>query len=72
MLAAVEFSFAKDDQGRVIDFTPQFTAGLTQYFFPCIIIFSCHLQTHRFSSVMVFPCNISPRSHIHSELVDLL
>jgi hypothetical protein len=32
MLAAVEFSLAKDDQGNVIDFTPQFTGGLTQYF----------------------------------------
>jgi hypothetical protein len=32
MLAAVEFSFAIDDQGKVIDFTPQFTGGLTQYF----------------------------------------
>lgn len=30
MLAAVEFSFAKDDQGKVIDFTPQFTTGLTR------------------------------------------
>ncbi|KAG1761047.1 cytochrome P450 [Suillus occidentalis] len=53
MLAAVEFSFARDDQGKVIDFTPQFTGGLTH-------------------SVLVFPCNISPRSHICSELVDCL
>jgi hypothetical protein len=37
MLAAVEFSFAKDDQGRVIDFTPQFTGGLTQ----CVVSL-CH------------------------------
>ncbi|KAG2336907.1 cytochrome P450 [Suillus weaverae] len=53
MLATVEFSFAKDDQGKMIDFTPRFTTGLTR-------------------SAVVFPCNISPRSHIHSELVDLL
>ncbi|KAG1844668.1 cytochrome P450 [Suillus subalutaceus] len=53
MLATVEFSFAKDDQGKMIDFTPQFATGFTH-------------------SVMAFPCNISPRSHIHSELVDLL
>ncbi|KAG2749411.1 cytochrome P450 [Suillus brevipes Sb2] len=52
MLAAVEFSLAKDDQGKMVDFTPQFTKGLTH-------------------SVLVFPCNISPRSHIRSELVDL-
>ncbi|KAG1837792.1 cytochrome P450 [Suillus subalutaceus] len=31
MLATVEFSSAKDDQGKVIEFTPQFTTGLTQY-----------------------------------------
>ncbi|KAG1745498.1 cytochrome P450 [Suillus paluster] len=31
MLATVDFSLAKDDQGKVIDFTPQFTTGLTQY-----------------------------------------
>ncbi|KAG1855549.1 cytochrome P450 [Suillus subluteus] len=53
MLATVEFSFAKDDQGKMIDFIPQFTTGLTH-------------------SVMAFPCNISPRSHIHSELAGLL
>ncbi|KAG1737190.1 cytochrome P450 [Suillus lakei] len=53
MLATVDFSFAKDDQGKVIDFTPQFTTGLTH-------------------SAAVFPCDISPRSHIHSEFVDLL
>jgi len=32
MLATVEFSFAKDDQGKMIDFTPQFATGLAQYF----------------------------------------
>ncbi|KAG1745490.1 uncharacterized protein EDB91DRAFT_1049848, partial [Suillus paluster] len=31
MLATVDFSLAKDDKGKVIDFTPQFTMGLTQY-----------------------------------------
>jgi hypothetical protein len=31
MLATVEFSPAKDDQGKVIELTPQFTTGLTQY-----------------------------------------
>ncbi|KAG1837799.1 cytochrome P450 [Suillus subalutaceus] len=53
MLATVNFSFAKDDQGKVIDFTPQFNTGLIR-------------------SVKIFPCNISPRSHVHSGLVDLL
>jgi cytochrome P450 len=52
MLATVEFSFAKDDQGKMIDFTPQFATGLAH-------------------SVTVFPCNISPRSHIRSEFVDI-
>ncbi|KAG1775727.1 cytochrome P450 [Suillus placidus] len=32
MLATVDFSFAKDDQGKVIDFTPQFNPGLVRYF----------------------------------------
>ncbi|KAG1884193.1 cytochrome P450 [Suillus subluteus] len=31
MLATVEFSSAKDDQGKVIEFTPRFKTGLTQY-----------------------------------------
>ncbi|KAG1821730.1 cytochrome P450, partial [Suillus subaureus] len=37
MLATVEFSSAKDDQGKVIEFTPKFTTGLTQY-----LVFSYH------------------------------
>ncbi|KAG1748494.1 cytochrome P450 [Suillus paluster] len=37
MLATVNFSSAKDDQGNVIDFTPQFTTGLTQY-----LVSLCH------------------------------
>ncbi|KAG0696094.1 cytochrome P450 [Suillus ampliporus] len=31
MLATVDFSSTKDDQGNVIDFTSEFTTGLTQY-----------------------------------------
>ncbi|KAG1846138.1 cytochrome P450 [Suillus tomentosus] len=53
MLATVEFSSAKDDQGKVIEFTPQFTTGLTQ-------------------AITVFPCSISPRSHVHLGLADAL
>ncbi|KAG2368707.1 cytochrome P450 [Suillus spraguei] len=30
MLATMDFSFAKDDQGKVIDFTPQFNPGLVR------------------------------------------
>ncbi|KAG1846130.1 cytochrome P450 [Suillus tomentosus] len=39
MLATVEFSSAKDDQGKAIEFTPQFTAGITRVpmIFPCNI-----------------------------------
>jgi cytochrome P450 len=39
MLATVEFSPAKDDQGKVIELTPQFTTGLTHspVVFPCNI-----------------------------------
>ncbi|KAG1825395.1 cytochrome P450 [Suillus variegatus] len=39
MLATVEFSSAKDDQGKVIEFTPQFTMGLfrSPMVFPCNI-----------------------------------
>ncbi|KAG1846126.1 cytochrome P450 [Suillus tomentosus] len=53
MLATVDFSFAKDDQGNLIDFTPKFNPGLIR-------------------SVTIFPCDISPRSHVHAGLVDLL
>ncbi|KAG1739606.1 cytochrome P450 [Suillus lakei] len=53
MLATVDFSSAKDDQGKLIDFTPQFSVGITR-------------------SLVVFPCNISPRSHVHLGLADLL
>jgi hypothetical protein len=31
MLATVDFSHPKDDQGNVIDFTPQFNPGLVRY-----------------------------------------
>ncbi|KAG0697623.1 cytochrome P450 [Suillus ampliporus] len=37
MLATLDFSLAKDDQGNVIEFTPKFTTGLTQY-----LDSSCH------------------------------
>ncbi|KAG1829819.1 cytochrome P450 [Suillus variegatus] len=39
MLATVEFSFAKDSQGKVIEFTPQFTTGFIHaaMVFPCSI-----------------------------------
>ncbi|KIK32755.1 hypothetical protein CY34DRAFT_814091, partial [Suillus luteus UH-Slu-Lm8-n1] len=40
MLAAVEFSYAKDDQGKVIDFTPQFTGGLTH----SVLVFPCNIS----------------------------
>ncbi|KAG1849810.1 cytochrome P450 [Suillus tomentosus] len=46
MLATVEFSFAKDDQGKVIEFTPKFTTGLTQYWF-----FLCHFIPSLISSL---------------------
>ncbi|KAG0698389.1 cytochrome P450 [Suillus ampliporus] len=52
MLATMDISSAKDDQGNVIDFTPKFITGATRY-------------------PMIFPCNVSPRSHIHSERVDV-
>ncbi|KAG1855555.1 hypothetical protein F4604DRAFT_1800011, partial [Suillus subluteus] len=55
MLATVEFSSAKDDQGKVIEFAPRFTTGLIQY----LVFF------------FLFPCNISTRSRAHSELVDV-
>ncbi|KAG2118778.1 cytochrome P450 [Suillus discolor] len=46
MLAMVEFSSAKDDQGKVIEFTPQFRTGLTRspMVFPCNI--SSRSPTH--------------------------
>ncbi|KAG1725603.1 cytochrome P450, partial [Suillus lakei] len=46
MLATMEFSSAKDDQGNVIQFTPQFTTGLSHspMVFPCSI--SARSPTH--------------------------
>ncbi|KAG1784812.1 cytochrome P450 [Suillus plorans] len=46
MLATVEFSFAKDDQGKVIEFTPKFTTGLshTPMVFPCSILPRSHVH----------------------------
>ncbi|KAG1734443.1 cytochrome P450 [Suillus paluster] len=52
MLATVNLSPAKDDQGNVIDFTPKFSTGLTH-------------------TTRVFPCSISPRSHIRPGLLDV-
>ncbi|KAG2127548.1 cytochrome P450 [Suillus bovinus] len=51
MLATLDISFAKDDQDKVISFTPTFIGGVAR--FPA-----------------VFPCSISARSHIDSDLVD--
>ncbi|KAG1788818.1 cytochrome P450 [Suillus plorans] len=39
MLATVEFSPAKDDQGKVIEFAPQFTTGLTH----SVTVFACSI-----------------------------
>jgi cytochrome P450 len=50
MLAMLDISSARDDQGKVINFTPTFIPGLSR-------------------CPAVFPCSISPRSHIHSDLV---
>ncbi|KAG2126244.1 cytochrome P450 [Suillus bovinus] len=45
MLATVDFSFAKDDNGKVIDFTPQFNPGLVRSLmnFPCNITLRSHV-----------------------------
>ncbi|OAX33870.1 cytochrome P450 [Rhizopogon vinicolor AM-OR11-026] len=53
MLATLDISSAKDDNGKVINFTPRFTTGLERHPVP-------------------FPCNISTRPHIHSELLDVV
>ncbi|KAG2054196.1 cytochrome P450 [Suillus hirtellus] len=41
LLATVEFSSAKDDQGKVIEFTPQFTTGITR----APMVFPCNLSS---------------------------
>ncbi|KAJ8581526.1 cytochrome P450 [Rhizopogon salebrosus TDB-379] len=51
MLATVDISSPKDDNGEAIKFTPEFSTGLTRH-------------------PLTFPCNISARPHIHSELLD--
>ncbi|KAG0694518.1 cytochrome P450 [Suillus ampliporus] len=46
MLATVDFSSAKDDQGNVIDFIPQFMTGLfhVTMVFPCSILPRSHIN----------------------------
>ncbi|KAG2046502.1 hypothetical protein BDR06DRAFT_965034 [Suillus hirtellus] len=51
MLATLNISPAKDDQGKTINFTPKFIPGAIR-------------------CPATFPCSISMRSHIHSDLVD--
>ncbi|KAG1855572.1 cytochrome P450 [Suillus subluteus] len=51
MLATLHITSAKDDQGKVISFTPTFIPGVVR-------------------CPEVFPCSISARSHIHSDVVD--
>jgi len=51
MLATLNISLAKDDDGKAISFTPEFTTGVTRH-------------------PVTFPCSISARSEMHSELVD--
>ncbi|OAX31517.1 cytochrome P450 [Rhizopogon vinicolor AM-OR11-026] len=53
MLATLNISLAKDDDGNAINFTPEFRTGVTRH-------------------PVTFPCSISARSEIHSELVDTL
>ncbi|OAX41196.1 cytochrome P450 [Rhizopogon vinicolor AM-OR11-026] len=53
MLVTLNISSAKDDDGKTITFTPEFTTGLTRH-------------------PVTFPCSISARSQMHSELVDTL
>ncbi|KAG2127536.1 uncharacterized protein EDB93DRAFT_1096539, partial [Suillus bovinus] len=38
MLATAEFKFARDDQGKVIKFTPQFMMRFIQYLSSCVIL----------------------------------
>ncbi|KAG1899593.1 cytochrome P450 [Suillus fuscotomentosus] len=46
MLATVEFSSAKDDQGKVIEFTPQFTTGITRSFIALAPLWSSLAISH--------------------------
>jgi len=52
MLATINISSVKDDQGKAINFTPEFSTGLSRH--------------------PTFPCRISARSDLHSELVGTL
>jgi hypothetical protein len=73
MLATVYISSAKDDQGKVINFTPEFTAGLGRYLVSrWVLPSSLYSQLFYFSHPVKFPCSISARSHMHSGRVDTL
>ncbi|OAX35597.1 cytochrome P450 [Rhizopogon vinicolor AM-OR11-026] len=53
MLATINIFFTKDEDGKTINFIPEFTTGVTR-------------------RPVTFPCSISARSQMHSELVDTL
>jgi hypothetical protein len=40
MLATLDISSAKDDYGKAINFTPEFSTGLTRYLVPDALISS--------------------------------
>ncbi|OAX33178.1 hypothetical protein K503DRAFT_804583 [Rhizopogon vinicolor AM-OR11-026] len=46
MLATLDISSAKDDEGEVINFIPEFTSGLTRHptTFPCSISARSHFR----------------------------
>ncbi|KAG1855592.1 hypothetical protein F4604DRAFT_1628516 [Suillus subluteus] len=47
MLATLDISSAKDDQGKVISFTPTFTTGVARCpaVFPCSILARSHIHS---------------------------
>ncbi|KAG1739613.1 hypothetical protein EDB19DRAFT_1711157, partial [Suillus lakei] len=70
MLATVDFSFAKDDQGNVIDFTPKFTTGVTRY-----LVFLYHfIHTNGFTALVLLRSSPAAFRHVlmHSGFLDAL
>jgi hypothetical protein len=72
MLATLDISSAKDDQGNAVSFTPEFIAGVVRYVLGFFVLVRA-LGADRFRCYRcpaVFPCRIKPRDHVNSDIVD--
>jgi hypothetical protein len=72
MLATLDISAAKDDQGKVVSFVPTFIAGVVRYVISscCFVRWVLTLRFWCFRCPANFPCRIEARSHVREDVVD--